>query len=180
MVICKGVRFSRGCLGLAPCLFGAKMKRIPLTHGKFALVDDGDYEWLSQYNWHYKTSKGMCKTETMINGKKISMHRLILGLSHGDGILTDHINHNGIDNQRNNIRPCTSRQNQQNRKPYKNKSSKYKGVSWYKQTKKWKPSIKSEHGYRYLGYYKSEIEAARAYDEAAKELFGEFAYLNFP
>lgn len=169
------------------------MRRIPLTQNKFALVDDENYEWLNQWKWctlKIKTKIGnlfyATRAITQKSGKPgkrkmVSMHRQILGLKQGDGKQTDHQNHNGLDNREYNLRVCTQFQNNCNRLPTGG-ISKYKGVTRqrYKHYKsKWKASIKYNRKIIYLGYFENEIEAAKAYDKKAKELFGEFAYLNF-
>jgi hypothetical protein len=106
------------------------------------------------------------------------MHRQIT--SAPPGLVVDHINHNGLDNRKDNLRLCTRAQNALNQRPRKGTSSRYKGVYWHERDKRFYAQI-SHKGRRYhLGSYKSEIQAAKAYDKKAKELFGEFAHLNFP
>ena len=106
------------------------------------------------------------------------MHRDIL--KPPDHLCVDHINHNGIDNRRANLRLATHRQNSYNRIHFtKNPSSKYKGVSFRKRTKKWDAKIRYDGKNKHIGSFKDEIEAAKAYDEAAKKYQGEFAALNF-
>lgn len=151
---------------------------IPLSRGLFALVDGKDYERLAKYKWH---ANKIGKTYYAFNGrgrKQVSMHRLILGLTKGDGKLTDHQNHCGLDNRKCNIRICTHSENQHNLKSRKG-SSKYKGVCWYKRRKKWYAYIHLGNKSIHLGSFYKEIDAARAYDQKAKELFGEFALTNF-
>ena len=105
------------------------------------------------------------------------MHRLIANTpAH---LFCDHINHDGLDNRRANIRNCTLKQNNANSRSAKNASSKYKGVSWNKLRKKWAAYIKKDYKQLYLGLFENEIEAAKAYDRKAAELFGKFAKLNF-
>ncbi len=108
------------------------------------------------------------------------MHREILGLRPGDGKITDHKNHNGLDNHESNIRLCTNQQNTQNKKPYVFSKSGYKGVYWYKKVRKWQVHIRVNGTLLHLGYFNKEEDAARTYDKKAKELFGEFACTNFP
>ena len=159
------------------------MKRIPLTQGKFAIVDDDDYKRLIQYNWHTAKGRNTYYASRYIknNGKYTSRikHQDIINIP--SGFETDHKNRKGYDNRRCNLRICTRAQNSQNSKPPKTSkhSSRYKGVSWFKQTKKWRAYIKKQNVFTSLGYYKNEIDAARAYDRKAKELFGEFAWTNF-
>jgi len=159
------------------------MKEIPLTQGQFAIVDDADYAWLNQWKWcahkirdyfyavrHSSRKKG--KRYTLL------MHRVILGLERGDKRQGDHRNRNTLDNSQDNLRICTPRQNAMNRKAFSNTTSKYKGVSWNRQAKKWQAQIKIKGESRYLGSFDLEIDAAIAYNEEAKKHYGEFAYLN--
>lgn len=146
-------------------------KCIPLTQGKAALVDDEDFDKLNQYKWCFDGQYAQRK----VGNKTIRMHRVIL-----DSPQVDHIDGDGLNNQRSNLRVCTHTQNQMNRAKHKIMSSKYKGVSWNKPTEKWRARIETNQGSLYLGLFEVEEEAARAYDEAAKENFGEFARLNFP
>ena len=107
------------------------------------------------------------------------MHRQIL---HPPGhLFVDHINHNGLDNRKANLRPATCAQNNYNRIHLrKSQSSKYTGVSWQKQSKKWMVQIRYKGRRIFLGLFEDEIQAAKAYDKAAKIYHGEFASLNFP
>ncbi len=160
---------------------GVIMKQIELTQGKVALVDDKDFEWLSQWKWHAIrlsycgfTAKRTCYF--CGQQKQVFMHRIITNAP--TNMVVDHKNHNTLDNQRHNLRVCTKMQNQHNRKKQEG-SSKYKGVYWYNSTKKWCAAIKSNNKRTYLGYFDNEMEAAKAYDVAAKKLHGEFANLNY-
>ena len=155
---------------------------IPLTRGLYALVDGEDYEELSKHKWcavkhgkNYYAVRG--KTIGNKKLKSIYMHQQILNTKKGDEI--DHHNRCGLDNRKNNIRFCTRAQNNQNRTPSKNKSSKYKGVHWSKQHKKWRPRIYINKKQICFGLFDCEIEAAKMYDIKAKELFKEFANTNF-
>lgn len=164
------------------------MKRRPeiiqLTKGIVALVDAKDYPKLSKDKWcAAKAGTRWVATRTeFIDGKwqPVLMHRRIMGDPVGKDI--DHRKHypRFIDNRRSNLRLVTVSQNQMNKRKTKNyTSSKYKGVSWFKPQKIWKAQIKLDGQSTFLGYFKTEIEAARAYDFAAKELFGDFACVNF-
>ena len=161
------------------------MKKIPLTQGKFAIVDDWNYEWLNQWKWcankyhnTYYAIRAQHNPETN-RPTIIYMHREILGLTKGDGIVTDHGNHNGLDNQETNIRRCSNKQNIQNSLLRKDNTSGYKGVSWNRPVKKWGASIRDNGKKINLGYFTRSIDAAKVYDKKAKELFGKYAYTNF-
>jgi hypothetical protein len=161
------------------------MKKIPLTQGEFAIVDDADFDWLNQWKWclvkgakTFYANRGVGPAK---NRRLVLMHRQILGLSRHDGKCSDHINHNGLDNRRNNLRVCSRQQNNRNRKPYPNElnTSKYKGVCWEKRRNKWRVSINISRKQIHVGAFNDEITAAKKYDIAAKKFFGEFAVLNF-
>lgn len=157
------------------------MKEIPLTRGKVALVDDEDYELVNQYKWYALNGRGgFYAARTIKKITKIRMHRLILGLKKGE--LCDHINHNGLDNRRCNLRVVDYHQNSMNRRKCLGKSSKFKGVVWDKRkyVKKWKVMIGFNGKLHFLGYFDDEIEAAKAYDKAAMQYFNGYAKLNFP
>jgi hypothetical protein len=151
---------------------------IPLTRGKYAIVDKADYATLSQHNWFAVPHKNTfyAKRNIRIYGRKTMryMHREIL-----NGEMIDHINRNGLDNRKFNLRACSNRQNQQNRKPRQGSTSRYKGVNLDTVNNKWKARICLNGKQIHLGRFDSEIAAARAYDLMAKELFGQFARLNF-
>ena len=161
------------------------MKQIKLTQGKFAIVDDADYKWLSQWKWYafknyyhiwYAVRKSPRK-----NGKQttIWMHRKILGLKRGDPCECDHHNGNGLDNRRSNLRIATRAQNNRNQRPRKGGTSIYKGVSWDWRNTKWLVHIRINGRVTHLGYFDNEVEAAQVYDKAAKIFFGGFARTNF-
>jgi len=160
------------------------MKKIKLYgkvgHGKFTIVDDENYEWLNQWRWHCEKTGYAARSAIDKSGKKtlIRMHRFILDTP--KGMESDHKDLNKLNNQRYNLRICTTAQNQQNQKIKKGGTSKYKGVYWFKEKNNWCVQIKNNGNQVFIGRYDSEIEAAKKYDEKAKELFGEFARLNFP
>ena len=152
------------------------MKQISLTQGMYAIVDDADFEWLNQWKWHIQAGHNTYYAVRKCNGKRIRMHRLILGCTENEEV--DHKNHNGLDNQRHNIRKCTHSQNMQNLPYRKGGSSKYKGVSWDKESRKWLASIKLNGIKQRIGLYLLDIDAAKAYDKVAIKLFGDFACPN--
>lgn len=128
------------------------MKTILLSQGKFAIVDDEDYEKLSKYKWCANNRHGCWYAVRTSNKKIIRMHRQILGLKKGDGMKTDHVNHNGLDNRRCNLRICTLAENNHNRQRNKKwRSSKFKGVSWDKKMEKWRTQICYNYKLTYIG-----------------------------
>jgi hypothetical protein len=157
------------------------MKTIQLTRGKVALVDDCDYERLSMLEWcalkHPSTFYAVKSGRTATGRKMTYMHREILKPPHN--MQCDHIDGNGLDNRRCNLRICTQAENLRNGRARAG-SSRFKGVSWHKSGQKWLAQIKDDGKTIYLGLFPDETEAARAYDAAARELFGEFARPNFP
>lgn len=158
------------------------VKLIPLTQDKFAKVDDEDYEDLMQFKWyaHCKHKYNLWYARTGIdNRKKLFMHRYILQLQNS-AVLVDHINRDGLDNTRRNLRIASaSESNMNRRKKSSPASSQFKGVCWHKQCKKWQAQIRVNGKLNYLGLFVDEIEAAKIYDDAARQSFGQFAYLNF-
>lgn len=158
-------------------------RKIPLTQGKFAIVDAEDYERLNQHKWYaYKTKHtfyarrnercGVNKQRTVIMHVDIMKPKL--------GFEIDHKTHDGLDNRKCNLRAVTKSQNQMNRRIVTSTSSAYKGVHWAKRDKVWIAQIRINKTTVRVGSYKDEIEAAVAYDNAAHEHFGEYALLNFP
>ncbi len=162
------------------------MKRIPLTQGKFALVDDENYEYLMQWKWYaaknWRTFYAVRKAgrNEQRPNKTILMHREIL--QPPKGTMMDHVDGRGLNNILCNLRTCTSSMNGANRKKQSKASlSRYKGVSKYRNgqhKKPWIVMIKLHKRAIYVGVFKTEIEAAKAYNAKAKELFGQFARLN--
>lgn len=152
---------------------------IPLTQNQNAIVDAADYEWLNQWNWQAAWREA-CKSfyahrTQHTHGEFIGMHSLIMNCKN-----VDHKNHDTLDNRRGNLRRCTTSQNHYNRAKAPSNKSGFKGVCWSKEMHKWVVQIKVAKKNTVVGYFTSVEDAARAYDEAAKKLHGEFAYLNFP
>ena len=151
---------------------------ILLTQGLYALVDGADYEQLSLFKWHVLRSNNTCyAVHTLKDGRAILLHCQIMNPP--KCMQVDHINHNGLDNRRHNLRLCTISQNHQNGNSHKDSISKYKGVSWHSDAHKWYATIYANKQANYLGLFNKEIDAAVAYDNKAKEIFGDFALLNF-
>jgi len=164
------------------------MKEIPLTRGYVALVDDEDYERVSRWKWYavvIPQAKPVvyARRKFSLNGKKswIPLHRFIMDAKPGQFV--DHINGNTLDCRRSvNLRFCTKRQNQINQMKRSNTSCPYKGVARNRTAtnERWFAYLRS-HGRTYTKYgFAAAEDAARAYDDMAREHFGEFARLNFP
>jgi hypothetical protein len=156
--------------------------KIPLSQGRFAKVDPEDYIWLSQFRWCAKVGPNAIYAVRTVQvrgrSKRIYMHRLLMNTP--DGLVCDHINHDGEDNRKANLRNCTVSQNNANRRSSPNASSQYLGVSWDKRRNKWVAHIKKDGDEKYLGSFDVEEAAARAYDAAAWALHAVYANLNFP
>jgi hypothetical protein len=151
------------------------VRRVPVGHGLFALVDAADYEEVSRHRWH-TIRKGSKVYACCHQGRKlVSMHRMIMRPR--TGYVVDHIDGNGLNNRRCNLRECTARQNRANTRP-RGGSSRFVGV--YRRRDKWVAGLQYRGKYYYLGLFKDEVEAAKARDRKAYELLGAYAYLNFP
>jgi hypothetical protein len=157
------------------------MKTIPLTQGKFAIVDDEDFEYLNQWKWHAVKMHNLyyaAHVNVAYGSKRenVFMHRLILKTP--KGLFVDHRDRNGLNNQKDNLRNCTNQQNMQNRKiSYKNKYG-YKGIQLVK-SGRWIAHISVNGTNQHIGTYDTPEQAARAYDNKAVEIYGEFARTNF-
>lgn len=157
-------------------------RTIPLTQGRVAIVDADDYERLAQFKWCARRDKHAIYADRHArdeSGKRlsVSMHRAVIGA--GKGQIVDHINHNGLDNRRANLRITTLAGNNRNTSSRKGSSSKYLGVSWHKTDGKWRASINTGDCIKHLGLFVCEVEAAKAYDAAALQYHGEHANPNF-
>ena len=160
------------------------MRRL-IIDGQEVLIDSEDYELVKGFQWRIITPMPRCPDKRYVMAWRrrmsIYMHRLIAGADSGEEV--DHANGNGLDNRKNNLRIATRSQNQANKGkiPMRGRhgTSQYKGVCWDKSRNSWAASITVNRRSRGLGRYSSEEEAARAYDKAALEAWGEFARLNF-
>jgi len=154
-------------------------RRLPNT---FVLVDDEDFEWLNQFEWHANPTRGLIYASRRVGSnneaKRIYMHRFIIGALHGEK--TDHRDGNGLNNQRGNLRLATHQQNMCNRKIRKNTRSGFIGVCWQPSNKKWWARVVRNGSALSLGYFNNPEEAAMIRDAKAIEVYGEFARLNFP
>ncbi|MHC4540287.1 MAG: AP2/ERF family transcription factor, partial [Planctomycetota bacterium] len=155
-----------------------------LTQGKFAIVDPDDFFRLSRRKWFaVKGGSTFYAVHSVApkEGKRyrLYMHREVLPVA--DDMFVDHINCNGLDNRKANLRPATRVQNQRNRKkPHRNSRSRYKGLHWDRHWQKWRVRICVNRTKIQLGLFDDEVEAAKAYDRAALKYHGQFTSLNFP
>lgn len=149
-------------------------KELPLSQGKTAIVDDGDFELVNQAKWYAKLEH---RVYYAMNRRLGFLHRFILNAPSDKQV--DHINGDGLDNRRANLRLASGSQNQHNSKIRSDNSSGYKGVYWDKGLKQWRAQIKSNNQFTTLGHFSDAKDAARAYDAAAIKYHGEFARLNF-
>jgi len=171
--------------------YGCAFRKIKLTRGLYAKVSQEDFEEINKHKWQAINNQGdtfYAIRGVYINGRKkrLYMHREIMKppasdiTQGGKRIVVDHKDGDGLNNTRENLRIVTATENTYNRKKYRKKcSSQYKGVSREKGSKKWRATIYHKRKPIRLGFFDDEIEAAKAYDEAAKELYGEYAHLNF-
>ncbi len=149
------------------------MREIPLTKGHTALVDDHEYERVMAHRW-FRHPKGYAVA--VINGKPVYLHRFILNIS---GSRIDHRNRNKLDCRKENLRVATGSQNNANCAKRGHNTSGYKGVSRHSQNDTWQIKIGYQGKTIYLGCHPDVIEAAKIYDKAARELYGDFAATNF-
>lgn len=170
------------------------MREIPLASNKYpglvALIDDEDFEAVAGFRWSvqvdrrlhagpkfYAVHRSYMRTPAGKPGSVVLlMHRLLVPTEKQ----VDHRDGNGLNNQRNNLRPANDSQNQANRKELRpGKTSRYRGVRWMKNEGKWLAEITHNYKHKTIGRFIDEDEAARAYDAAAQRAFGDFANLNF-
>ena len=160
------------------------MKEIKLTQGKVALVDDEDYDWLRQWKWQAHKSRYNYYVDVSVydsEGKQSTLKMASLIMPPQEGYVVDHIDGDTLNNQKSNLRICTPSQNCANRKRkgIRKYTSRFKGVFYHKWHKRWVAMVCKNHIKVYYKYFKTELDAAKAYDKAAKMIHGEFANLNF-
>lgn len=162
------------------------MKKIKLTQGRFALVDDEDFEWLNQWKWSFSGHKGRkhgyAVRRIYPNGRYqkgivMLMHRFIMDPP--ANMEVDHVDRNTTNCQRHNLRICSRFENMRNTSKRENRSG-FRGVYWYQSPKSWGARIVMNKKHIFLGLFENKEDAARSYDEAAKKYHKEFARLNFP
>ena len=162
------------------------MIKIPLTMDKIAIIDEADAD-LSKLKWHaHDNGRIWYARRTIHEGyqqRNVRMHRTIMEKILGRPLTrsetVDHLNNDGLDNRRSNLRVATIQQNSWNQRKKPNTSSRFKGVSWHVSNKKWSAYIRVNGKQKMLGHFLTEEEAARAYDHAAKIHYGDFCALNF-
>lgn len=152
------------------------MREIQLTQNKVTLVDNDDFEELNKYKWYFGPNGCAARA---IKGKTVLMHRVIMNPP--SNLLVDHIDGNPLNNCKNNLRITNKYGNKRNCKSHINSASKYKGVTIFPKRKtRFAASIRIDNKLIWLGRFKIEEEAAKSYDEKAREYFGEFGRYNFP
>lgn len=157
----------------------AIIRTIPLTQGKVAIVDQADYSMVARFRWRAVKRGTVWYAAAACDGRQTYMHRMVLGLSAGDGIEADHINRDGLDNRRSNLRRAN--RNQQNHNQVSRGGlSRFKGVALDRRDGVWYAHITADSVRYYLGRFNNEVSAALAYDRAAREMHGSFARTNFP
>lgn len=150
---------------------------IPLTQGKFTLVDADDAPELLKYSWYAKKSRSTFVAARKPTTGVVYMHRAILGVS--KQLFTDHRDGNGLDNRRSNLRACTVVENNRNRRRMQStNTSGYRGVFWERSCGRWRAQISVNDKNVHLGVFMSKENAARAYEEASRRFYGEFSPLG--
>lgn len=152
------------------------MKTIPLTQGKFALVDDVDYEDVSKHKWFAVFDGSNWYAARKLNGNQVRLHNYLMEPPRG--VQIDHRDGDGLNCQRRNMRISTHRQNMQNMKRSRSNKSGFKGVSWRANLSKWIAQARYKGEVKYLGLFKNVEDAARAYDTFTAKHYGQFALTN--
>ncbi len=158
------------------------MKTIHIGNGRYAIIDDTDYEFVSQFKWWGTTNRqGRIYARTKRDGKPVNMHRLVIGLT-DPRQHCDHVNRNTLDNRRQNLRVANNSLNHANQSKTRKNTSGFKGVIKRdcNKTNPWAANICVNYRTIHIGYFATPEAAAKAYDQAARKHFGEFACTNFP
>lgn len=153
-------------------------RKILIRGGQVALVDDADYERLAQHTWYLSNGYAIRREGQRPNRTTVRMHRDVLRVA--AGVLVDHINRNRLDNRRANLRTASAAENTANVGLTSKNNSGYKGVCRPTGESKWVAQIQVDGVDHYLGRFVTALDAAYAYDDAARRLVGEFAQTNFP
>lgn len=156
------------------------MKTIPLSRGMVTIVDDADYEFVNQWKWFAHKSRNFfyAARNVTVNGRRttLKMHTVLAGAALGQRV--DHADRCTLNNQRSNLRICTPSQNTCNSSRVTTNRSGFKGVSWHNKHKKWRARLRHNGKEISLGYFDDKLEAAKAYDAAARNTYGEFSLTN--
>lgn len=166
----------RAAFVFPPLMSNSSLMEIQTPQGKVIIIDDEDFEIIKRHKWNAVVSHKKWYAYT-VKTPQISMHRLIMKAKPGQ--IVDHINGNGLDNRKENLRFCTIAENNRNRGLVRTNTTGFQGVHFDKVRGKFVASIRQNNKTKYLGTFDCPFKAARAYDAAAKELHGEFANLNF-
>ncbi len=169
--MCYGNRHSPQLRQIGPMTI-----QVPLSEGLFALVDDADAALISGWSWDKAKAKNLIYAVTYENNRAVAMHRKILNAP--EGVFVDHVNGDGLDNRRSNLRLCSHTENMRNRRKLMDAASRFKGVTKASKGKNWRATIYPSGVQIHLGTFATEEAAARSYDRAARIFFGEFAKTN--
>lgn len=155
-----------------------KMKRIPLSQGKFAIVDDDDFERCSQFKWHISGQRYVMRHIRKSDGSRTCQYLARFIMNEPDGLEVDHRHGNKLDHRKSELRVCTHYQNCCNKRKYKNNTSGVKGVSWDNDALKWRARIRVNGKLIGLGRFDDIMDASDAYDVASPKYHGEFGRIN--
>lgn len=157
-----------------------RSKRIRLSNGETVWVDASDWDLVSKHKWYFYKGSGSTNYAASSSSGPGFMHRLIMGLKPHDGLMVDHIDSDGLNNRRSNLRVVTPALNSAYQRKQNNprKTSQYKGVSFKTDKGKWRAVMQINRKHIHLGYFSSQKEAADAYDAAATRVWGAHSITN--